>query len=250
MRQIKIKTDSKFAYDEPDYQLHLEQYENDENFSLRSLEMNCSAGEDNSTDVNLIREIIDRFNLYNDEKINWLDLGCGGGSLILDVNSMSESDICIGLDGSCGVYKQPNWNVDENKKILRNADIAKEFFILDETDNKIVFDVISCSEVIEHFHEHQLDQFFKNVYNHLDPNGLFYGSIALFPDIRDERGYHQNHPNFDPNGKLYYLHKTVYETREPWDNIMSKYFDIHEYNLSIRMRNHHNSYYFMCTKKV
>lgn len=248
MPEIIIKTESKFAYEEPDYKIHLNSYESDDNFSLKSLELNCSAGEDNSTDVDLIEEVIDRFEL-NDEKINWLDLGCGGGAFILDANKSKKTNICVGLDGSCGVYKQSNWNKESNKKVLKHADLTKEFFVLDENGNNIQFDVITSWEVIEHFHEDQLDQFFKNVYEHLDDNGVFFGSIALFPDTRDENGYHQNHPKFNPDGNLYVLHKTVYETRDPWDQIMSKYFNIHEYNFSIKMRNHSDSYYFMCTKK-
>jgi len=249
MTEVIVKTNSKFAYEEPDYKIHLDSYESDDNFSLKSLELNCSAGEDNSTDIDLIEEAIDRFDLTNDEKINWLDLGCGGGAFIVDANSFPKTNICVGLDGSCGVYKQSNWNNENNKSILKHADLTKEFFIQDENNNDIKFDVITSWEVIEHFHENQLDQFFKNVYHHLDENGVFFGSIALFPDTRDEKGYHQDHPKFNPNGNLYVLHKTVYETREPWDLIMSKYFDIHEYNFRIRMRNHSNSYYFVCTKK-
>ncbi len=250
MPEILVKTDYKFAYEEPDYKIHLDTYESDENFSLRNLQLNCSAGEDNSTDISLIEEVIDRFNLNEDEKINWLDLGCGGGALILDVNSFEETNICVGLDGSCGVYKQSNWNKEKNKKVLKHADLTKEFSICDENDNQIKFDVITSHEVIEHFEEVQLDQFFKNVYNHLDDNGVFFGSIALFPDTRDGNGYHQDHPNFNPNGELFILHKTVYETKEPWDVILSNYFNILDYNFSIKMRNHSNSYYFMCTKKV
>lgn len=250
MPEILVKTDYKFAYDEPDYKIHLDKYESDEDFSLRDLKLNCSAGEDNSTDINLIEEVIDRFNLNESEKINWLDLGCGGGAFILDANSFNQTDICVGLDGSCGVYKQRNWNIEENKKVLKHADLTKEFFIHNENDDLVKFDVITSHEVIEHFDENQLDQFFKNVYNHLDDNGVFFGSIALFPDTRDENGYHQDHPNFNPNGELYVLHKTVYETKEPWDVILSNYFNILDYNFSIRMRNHSNSYYFMCTKRV
>jgi cyclopropane fatty-acyl-phospholipid synthase-like methyltransferase len=250
MTEILIKTDYKFAYNEPDYQIHIDQYDSDENFSLRNLELNCSAGQDNSTDIALVKETIKRFNTNENKKINWLDLGCGGGAFILDANSFDETDICVGLDGSCGVYKQNNWKSDKNKKILKHADLTKYFSVCDENENQIKFDVITCWEVIEHFEKNQLDQFFKNVYNHLDDNGIFFGSIALFSDTRDEKGYHQDHPNFNPNGKLYILHKTVHQSREPWDLIMSKYFNILEYNFNVRLRNHHNSYYFMCSKKV
>lgn len=249
MSEVIIKTKNKFAYDEPDYKIHLESYESDDKFTLKTLELNCSAGEDNSTDSLLIDEAISRFNLEDDEKINWLDLGCGGGAFILDANKSPKTNICIGLDGSCGVYKQTNWNIESNKKVLNHADLTKEFFIQDKDGNEIKFDVITSWEVIEHFNESQLDQFFENVYNHLDDDGVFFGSIALFPDTRDENGYHQDHPKFNPNGKLYVLHKTVYETRGPWDTIMSKYFNIYDYNFRIRMRNHSNSYYFMCTKR-
>lgn len=249
MKKVLVNTDNKFAYDEPDYQIHLDSGDSEDNFSLKNLELNCSAGEDNSTDFDLLLEVVDRFELEKDESINWLDLGCGGGALILDVNSLKSTDICIGLDGSCGVYKQANWKNKKNKEILRHADIAKPFSINYENGDIVKFDVITSHEVIEHFHEEQLDDFFRNVYEHLDDNGVFFGSIALFPDTRDEKGYHQDHPKFNPNGKLYVLHKTVYESREPWDEIMSKYFVIHDYNFSIKMRNHSNSYYFMCTKK-
>jgi cyclopropane fatty-acyl-phospholipid synthase-like methyltransferase len=249
MREIVVKTESKFAYDEPDYKIHLDNYESDDKFELRYFEVNCSAGEDNSSSIDLIEDVISRFSLDESEKINWLDLGCGGGELILDVNKRKDTDICIGLDGSCGVYKQKNWQNEKNKKVLNHADLTKEFFV--QVDGKTLeFDVISCSEVIEHFSEDQLDTFFTNVFNHLSDKGIFYGSIALFPDTRDINGYYEGHPKFDPNSELFVLHKTVYETKEPWDKIMEKYFNILEYDFDIKMRNHHNSYYFMCSKKV
>jgi SAM-dependent methyltransferase len=215
-------------------------------FVFRQLDMECAAGEDNSTDGELIQSIIDSF---DSDKINWLDLGCGGGQLVLDANQNPKTDICIGIDGSCGVYKQSNWSVEENLKVLKHANLVEDFTIL--SDGEIVkFDVISCSEVIEHFAEDQLDVFFENVEKHLSDRGVFYGSIALFSDIRDDRGYYKGHPSFNPNSEVMYeLHKTVYESRDPWDDILSKYFDVVEYDFPIRMRNHSDSYYFKCVKK-
>lgn len=247
MKNVIVKTDFEFALDEPDFQIHFDEYDSDGNFKFKELQLNCSAGEDNSTDINLINEVIES---TKKETVNWLDLGTGGGQLILDVNNHPKTDICIGLDGSCGVFKQENWKVESNRTVLRNADLTKEFFI-ELNEELLKFDVISSSEVIEHFEESQLDQFFQNVYNHLVDDGVFFGSIALFPDTRDENGFYESHPGYNPNSSVkYVLHKTVYESRVPWDAILTKYFNILDYDFSIRMRNHNDSYYFKCTKKV
>tara|TARA_R100000700_G_scaffold40089_1_gene54706 strand:- start:28986 stop:29732 length:747 start_codon:yes stop_codon:yes gene_type:complete len=239
-----VKTNHPFCINEPDFTLHGEVSEKDPSeIRLKPLKMNCSAGEDNHTDRDLIEESLSRF---TKEKINCLDLGCAAGQLILDFHKRSETNVCIGLDGSCGVYKHQNWLIEENRQVLRHANLVENFSILDETNNKIKFDVITCWEVIEHFNEKDLDIFFKNVSEHLSEDGLFFGSIALFPDVRDENGFHQDCPEYNADSKQFLLHKTVFDSKEPWDEILSKYFTVKDYDFKTKLRNHDNSYYFMC----
>lgn len=242
-----VQTSQPFCLDEPDFTLHGEVSEKDPSeIRLKPLKMNCSAGEDNHTDSNLIEDSLSRF---TKEKINCLDLGCAAGQLILDYSKRSETNVCIGLDGSCGVYKQQNWLIAENKEVLRHANLVENFSILDETNNKIKFDIITCWEVIEHFREEDLHTFFQNVANHLSDDGVFFGSIALFPDVRDVNGYHQDCPDYDPNSEQFLLHKTVFESRDPWDEILEKYFKVEEYDFNVKLRNHNDSYYFKVKPK-
>lgn len=251
MSEVIVKTTSKFALHAPDCTLHLSEYVDDDNFEVKHLDQESGAGCDFFTDMPFIREVIERFSLEDDEKINWLDLGCAGGRLILDVNEQKETDICIGLDGSVGVYKQASWNVEKNKKVLRNADISKEFSIQNKDETLVKFDVITCWEVIEHFYEEELDIFFTNVFNHMNDNGVFCGSIAFYEDIRDENGFSPADSQFNPNGKIFNLHKTMWN-RQKWDKFLSKYFNVHEFDFNSKFRDMdpNLTYYFMCTKKI
>lgn len=233
MSNINVITQEEFCFSEPDYKIH-----------KNNLKLNCSAAEDNHSDLRLVDEVCSSF----ENPINCLDLGCAGGALILDFDKDPRTNICIGLDGSDGVYRHNAWNIEENKEVLRHANLVKDFTILDDLE-LIKFDVISCFEVIEHFDIFQLDTFFNNVDRHLNESGFFFGSIALFPDTRDSNGYHQSHPLYNPNLPQYKLHKTVFSDRSEWDNILEKYFTVIDYDFSIRLRNHHNSYYFKCQKK-
>ena len=251
MTEVILKTEHKFAIDAPDCTIHMESYEDAENFEVRNLSFEVGAGGDFNTDIGFINEIIERFPIEGEEKLNWLDLGCAGGKLILDANSHKDTDICIGLDGSVGVYKQKSWNDEDNKTVLRNCDIAKEFSIQNKDNKNIKFDIVSCWEVLEHFYENQLDQFFTNVYEHLSDEGVFVGSIAFFPDTRDENGLGPGHPQFNPDSKMYELHKII-KPREWWDNYMDKWFNILEFDFEYKFRNADPrlNYYFMATKKV
>jgi len=244
---ISVETDYPFCVDEPDFTLHGEIVGEEDKLqiNLKQLSMNCSAGEDDHTDKDLILESLSRF---EKDKINCLDLGCAAGSLILDYDQFPRTDVCIGLDGSCGVYKHENWHVRKNRTVLRHANLVKEFKVVNENRDKVKFDIVTCWEVIEHFDEKDLDIFFKNVAEHLSEDGLFFGSIALFPDVRDENGFHQDCPEYNPDSKQFLLHKTVFDSKEPWDEILSKYFTVKDYDFEIKLRNHDNSYYFMCKK--
>jgi cyclopropane fatty-acyl-phospholipid synthase-like methyltransferase len=233
MDDIQILSEEIFCFSEPDYKIH-----------KNILKLNCSAAEDNHSDLNLVKEICSKF----DRKINCLDLGCAGGALILDLNEYKATDICIGLDGSDGVYKHNSWNIEKNKKVLRHTNLIKDFSVLNKS-SLVKFEVISCFEVIEHFDISQLDVFFKNVNKHLSEDGFFFGSIALFPDIRDSNGFHQKHPSYNKSLEQYILHKTVLDSKEEWNKILKNYFVVSEYDFSIKLRNHSNSYYFKCLKK-
>lgn len=255
MKKVFVKTDHKFALHAEDCLIHMNEFVDENNFQLHPLENETGAGCDFFTDISLIREVIDRFDLENDEKINWLDLGCAGGHLILDVNDQKETDVCIGLDGSVGVYKQESWSSGKNKNVLRNADLSKEYSIEYKSGERVLFDVISSHELIEHFNEPELDTFFTTVDKHLSDNGVFFGSIALEPDIKDENGHHPGHPKFNSKGKVYQLHKILWPTSK-WKEYLSRYFNVIEYDFNSMFRDDGSgyvatySYYFACTKKV
>lgn len=252
---IKIKTNSPIAITSPDFLVQQE----------KNLMMSFSAAEDNSTDLLFIDEI-SRFiankkkTSLNDLSINVLDLGCGGGQLCVDFSKKSYVKNSIGLDGVAGTLNLYNWYHYKNN--LFNVDISKEFSILNEDDEIMKFDLITSWEVIEHLTEDDLEVFFENSYKHLSEDGIFIGSIALFPDTRDEFGFHQDHPNYNPKTKQYILHQSVFP-EEKWRNdILSKY-KVLEYPLKnknykcgyLAVRDHpkdHNgnggSFYFMITK--
>ena len=248
--EVIVKSKGKFALHAPDCTLHMESYTDDDNFKPKELENDVGAGCDFFTDVPFIEEVIDRFPLEEDEKLNWLDLGCAGGSLILDADKNDKTDICIGLDGSVGVYKQKSWSSGKNKKVLRNADISKDLSIEYEDESLVKFDVITCWEVIEHFYENELDTFFTNVHKHMTDGGVFIGSIAFYQDVRDENGYCPSDPQFNPDGEIFELHKVLWPQTK-WDNFLSKWFVIHPFDFENKFRDMDErlTYYFMATKK-
>ena len=85
--EIVVKSKGKFALHAPDCTLHMESYTDEENFKPKELKNDVGAGCDFFTDVPFIEEVINRFPLEDGEKLNWLDLGCAGGSLILDADN-------------------------------------------------------------------------------------------------------------------------------------------------------------------
>ena len=132
---------------------------------------------DNSTNLKFVKEIKDK----HGHPINFLDIGCSGGQLVVDFHI--TGNFAIGLEGSdySVKHERANWPVYHNK-ILFTCDCSKPFFILDDDGFFIQFDVITAWEVIEHFSPHDLSQVFLNISNHLKPGGSFYGTINPEPD--------------------------------------------------------------------
>lgn len=113
--------------------------------------------------------------------INFLDLGCSGGGLVFDF--LKRGHFAIGLEGSDFSYlnRRANWSLIP--KHLFTCDITKEYKIKFSDSNEIVlFDLISAWEVLEHIQERDLEPFFANVRRHLKPGGYFTASVATFED--------------------------------------------------------------------
>lgn len=133
---------------------------------------------DNNTSEGYIDEVIKYF---NNEKINYLDLGCSGGQLVIDF--LNKGNEAVGLEGSnySVLHERANWPKYHNKNLF-TCDISRPFEIHDaDTEEKVLFDCISAWEVLEHIPLERLPQLMKNIYSHLKPNGIFVGTVSLDP---------------------------------------------------------------------
>jgi 2-polyprenyl-3-methyl-5-hydroxy-6-metoxy-1,4-benzoquinol methylase len=142
-------------------------------------------------DNNVTQEFIEELEFTFKRKINFLDLGCAGGNLVCEMHKQGHK--AVGLEGSdhClnpnkekieALGSNPrgydNW-IQYGNKILFTCDVTKDFTII-ENGKPLIFDAITCFDVMEHFEPDEVDNFVKNVYNHLSPYGIFFASIALY----------------------------------------------------------------------
>lgn len=129
--------------------------------------------------------------------LKYMDLGCSGGGLVLD--AALRGHIAIGLEGCDESLKQQRaeWRLLRNN--LFTCDITKKFEVTDEQNNKILFDVISAWEVLEHIAVDDLTMLCKNIKSHLIQGGYFVASIANYDDIDPETGinWHVNQHNYE-----------------------------------------------------
>lgn len=115
--------------------------------------------------------------LFPGESLNFLDLGCAGGGLVLDF--ALKGHFAMGLEGSDYSLKRQRaeWRTIPGNLFL--CDIAKEYSILKNDSLEIKkFHVISAWDVIEHIEEKELSQFLENVTRHLRNDGYFIGSVS------------------------------------------------------------------------
>jgi SAM-dependent methyltransferase/gas vesicle protein len=128
--------------------------------------------------------------LFN-RPLNFLDLGCSGGGLILDFTLRGHK--AIGLEGSdfSLLAQRAEWRLLPNN--LFTCDLTKPFILRDKATAEVMkFDVISAWEFLEHIAKDDLPQLFENILLHLSDDGIFVGSIATFIDSEPETGavYH------------------------------------------------------------
>ncbi len=130
---------------------------------------------DNSTNFAFIGEVIHRF---KDRKFNVLDLGASGGKLIEDF--IPFCNYAIGLEGSDYSLKnrRESWLHLTNKNLF-TCDVSRKFEIRDiNNTKKILFELITAWEVVEHIKTDRLKVFFQNIWDHMTDDGIFSCSIS------------------------------------------------------------------------
>ncbi len=119
--------------------------------------------------------------------VKLMDLGCSGGTLVKDV--IDDGHFAIGLEGSdwSKKFKRAAWAYIPDS--LFTCDITKKFEVFQK--KRVMFDVITAWEVMEHIKEDDLPKLLSNVKNHIRPSGLFIVSITSMPHIVNGVNLHQ-----------------------------------------------------------
>ena len=144
----------------------------------------------------------DFVNCFNQNNINYLDLGCAGAAIVEAM--VNKGHNAFGIDGSDSQKQQGLNSWGRIPERLFNADITEPFhFVNEDTNEGLRFDVISAWDVLEHLYEDRLPSFCENLKNNLKSDGVFVCGIADFAD----EGYHVTLHNkewwidmFDKNG--------------------------------------------------
>jgi SAM-dependent methyltransferase len=117
---------------------------------------------------------------YMQQKLSYLDLGCSGGGLVR--NFLDYGHFSIGIEGSNLSFLEGRAEWSRIPRHLFTADITKPFTIKSKnTEKSYLFDIIGAWEVMEHLPEELLPSFCKNIVAHLDTDGIFIASVAMFP---------------------------------------------------------------------
>jgi len=145
---------------------------------------------DNSTNPEFNRLLIEVLwdNLCAIPKV--LDLGCAGGGFVESIHAMHLGIIAVGIDGSdySKREKRAAWKRWADERLF-TANIGMPFFVLQ--DGRLAeFNVITLWEVLEHLSLTELEVLHANAFAHLRKDGLLIVSINKGPDVWEGREYH------------------------------------------------------------
>tara|TARA_R110000796_G_scaffold22716_1_gene65565 strand:- start:246 stop:893 length:648 start_codon:yes stop_codon:yes gene_type:complete len=213
---ITLKTDHPIAYDSPD---HI--------FPWGTMR-------DNFTNKSFIGETLDFWKERGKDKINFLDLGCSGGQLVIDY--INRGHLGIGLEGSdySVKHKRANWPEYHNKNLF-TCDITKEYELF-EDDKKLKFDVITAWEVIEHIKPNDQKSFFNHINDNLNEGGFFCGSISIREEIVEGHSLHQT-----------VWDESIWYKNFP-DILKDTNLELYQYPFINKVRDLNNSFYILLLK--
>ena len=109
-----------------------------------------------------------------------LDVGCAGGGFVRSL--LEDGYEAVGIEGSDISQRLRSGEWDTIPYHLFTADATAPFSFVDRAGRPVLFDCITAWEVLEHIAEGRLEGLLANVAANLAPDGIFVGSIALFPD--------------------------------------------------------------------
>jgi cyclopropane fatty-acyl-phospholipid synthase-like methyltransferase len=202
---MKIKTEYPVCFESPDYYNPV-----------------GAINDDNSNE-----KYADELELKLGKKLNYLELGCAGGTFI-DL-LISKGHNAFGIDGTDHPIKigRPAWVKYFNDRLF-TCDLSKPFEVIDFPK----FDVISAWEFMEHIPTDSIDFLLSKIYELLDDDG-----IVIFGVSMAECSHHQS----------------VFK-QEIWnDKYFSKLYETNEYYLINKYREdyigNHNSFFTILKKK-
>lgn len=218
---LTVKTEHPIAYESPD---HIQPW---------------GTARDNSTNIGLIQEFLkeylDHF-LDTKNNPNVLDIGCSGGQFVIDL--VKHHCLAVGLEGSDYSVKnqRANWPEYHNKHLF-TADITKPYEVYNGED-KVLFDVITAWELVEHIAPEDIAPMLTHVANNLKSGGKFIASVSTKPDVI--------------NGVV--LHQSVFSQQEWLNSILPPICEkldltIHEYPYQNAVRKDGGSFHIMLKKK-
>ena len=138
---------------------------------------------DNSKNPRFNNQLINLFQQRSAQScIKVLDIGCAGGGFVKSI--IEDGHFSVGIEGSDFSKKNSRAEWRTIPRNLFTCDVTQEFSIRNN-GRKILFDVITCWEVLEHIPPNKLNAVLKNIKKNMAEGGLLICSIPNWPEIKN-----------------------------------------------------------------